>query len=169
MTTRFLLIKHLSLGFGVLLKRENADVGKIYFAETRAAKSVILSHPYLSVAEGLTLSKFVSLGLYEGLFDEQTKEKGREYLENHIKDMHVAENECYGSIMGSHEYQFRISVDQNSFINIPSLAYRSALTSFLTFLSSMVLSVSSILFFTRLFNSVWKASELSCIMSPDMA
>ena len=118
MTTRFLLIKHLSLGFGVLLKRENADIGKIYFAETRAAKSVILSHPYLSVAEGLTLSKFVSLGLYEGLFDEQTKEKGREYLENHIKDMHVAENECYGSIMGSHEYQFRISIDQNSFINI---------------------------------------------------
>ena len=101
MTTRFLLIKHLSLGFGVLLKRENADVGKIYFAETRAAKSVILSHPYLSVAEGLTLSKFVSLGLYEGLFDEQTKEKGREYLENHIKDMHVAENECYGSIMAN--------------------------------------------------------------------
>ena len=118
MTSRFLLIKHLSLGFGVLLKRENADVGKIYFAETKATKSVILSHPYLSVAEGLTLSKFVSLGLYEGLFDEQTKAKGREYLDNHIKDMHVAENECYGSIMGSHEYQFRISIDQNSFINI---------------------------------------------------
>ena len=118
MTSRFLLIKHLSLGFGVLLKRENADVGKIYFAETKATKSVILSHPYLSVAEGLTLSKFVSLGLYEGLFDEQTKIQGREYLDNHIKDMHVAENECYGSIMGSHEYQFRITVDQNSFISI---------------------------------------------------
>ena len=118
MTSRFLLIKHLSLGFGVLLKRENADVGKIYFAETRATKSVILSHPYLSVAQGLTLSKFVSLGLYEGLFDERTKEMGREYLDNHIKDMHVSENECYGSIMGTHEYQFRITIDQNSFINL---------------------------------------------------
>ena len=118
MTVRFLLIKHLSLGFGVLLKRESADVGKIYFAESQSSKSVSLSHPYLSVAEGLTLSKFVSLGLFEGLFDEQTKERGREYLDNHIKDMHVAENECYGSIMGTHEYQFRISIDQNSFINI---------------------------------------------------
>ena len=118
MTSRFLLIKHLSLGFGVLLKRENADVGKIYFAETKATKSVILSHPYLSVAEGLTLSKFVSLGLFEGLFDEQTKERGREYLDGHIKDMHVSENECYGAIMGTHEYQFRITIDQNSFINL---------------------------------------------------
>ena len=118
MTTRYLLIKHLSLGFGVLLKRENADVGKIYFAESRAVKSVILSHPYLSVADNLTLSKFVSLGLYEGLFEEQTKQLGREYLDGHIKDMHVSENECYGSIVGSHEYSFRITIDTNSFITI---------------------------------------------------
>ena len=118
MTTRYLLIKHLSLGFGVLLKRENADVGKIYFAESRAAKSVILSHPYLSVAENLSLSKFVSLGLYDGLFDEQTRVAAQEFLDNHIKDMHVSENECYGSIVDGHEYQFRITIDSNSFINL---------------------------------------------------
>ena len=118
MTSRYLLIKHLSLGFGVLLKRENADVGRIYFAETRQIKSVILSHPYLSVADNLTLSKFVSLGLYEGLFDEQAKEKAQEYLDNHIKDMHVGENECYGSIVGKHEYSFRITIDTNSFITL---------------------------------------------------
>lgn len=118
MTTRYLLIKHLSLGFGVLLKRENADVGKIFFAETRAVKSVILSHPYLSVADNLTLSKFVSLGLYEGLFDDQTKASAREFLDNHIRDMHVSEKECYGSIVDAHEYQFRITIDSNSFINL---------------------------------------------------
>ena len=118
MTTRYLLIKHLSLGFGVLLKRENADVGKIFFAETRAVKSVILSHPYLSVADNLTLSKFVSLGLYEGLFDDQTKASAHEFLDNHIRDMHVSENECYGSIVDAHEYQFRITIDSNSFINL---------------------------------------------------
>lgn len=118
MTTRYLLIKHLSLGFGVLLKRENADVGKIFFAETRAVKSVILSHPYLSVADNLTLSKFVSLGLYEGLFDDQTKASAQEFLDNHIRDMHVSENECYGSIVDAHEYQFRITIDSNSFINL---------------------------------------------------
>ena len=118
MTSRYLLIKHLSLGFGVLLKRENADVGKIYFAEARAVKSVILSHPYLSVADNLTLSKFVSLGLYEGLFDDQIKARAQELLDNSIKDMHVSENECYGSIVDGHEYQFRIMIDTNSFINI---------------------------------------------------
>ena len=118
MTTRYLLIKHLSLGFGVLLKRENADVGKIFFAETKAVKSVILSHPYLSVADNLTLSKFVSLGLYEGLFDDQTKASAQEFLDNHIRDMHVSENECYGSIVDAHEYQFRITIDSNSFINL---------------------------------------------------
>ena len=118
MTTRYLLIKHLSLGFGVLLKRENADVGKIFFAETKAVKSVILSHPYLSVADNLTLSKFVSLGLYEGLFDDQTKASAQEFLDNHIRDMHVSENECYGSIVDVHEYQFRITIDSNSFINL---------------------------------------------------
>ena len=118
MTSRYLLIKHLSLGFGVLLKRENADIGRIYFAETRQVKSVILSHPYLSVADNLTLSKFVSLGLYEGLFEEQSKENAQEYLDNLIKDMHVSENECYGSIVGKHEYSFRITIDSNAFINL---------------------------------------------------
>ena len=118
MTSRYLLIKHLSLGFGVLLKRENADIGRIYFAETRQIKSVILSHPYLSVADNLTLSKFVSLGLYEGLFEQQTKDNAQEYLDNHIKDMHVSENECYGSIVGKHEYSFRITIDSNSFITL---------------------------------------------------
>ena len=118
MTTRYLLIKHLSLGVGVLLKRENADVGKIYFAEAKAAKSVILSHPYLSVADNINLNKFVSLGLYEGLFDDQTKASAQEYLEGHIKDMHVGENECYGSITDGHEHQFRITIDSNSFINL---------------------------------------------------
>ena len=118
MAFRFLIIKHLSLGYGVLLKRENNDLGKIYFADSQSSKSVILSHPYLSVADKLTLNKFVSLGLYEGLFDAETKEKAKEYFDNHIRNMHVSENECYGSIMGSHEYTFRISIDSNSFINL---------------------------------------------------
>ena len=79
MTTRYLIIKHLSLGYGVLLKRENNDLGQIYFADSKSSKSVILSNPYLSVAENLTLSKFVSLGLFEGLFDQTIKKK-----RNHI-------------------------------------------------------------------------------------
>ena len=118
MASRYLLIKHLSLGYGVLLKRENNDLGRIYFADAKSAKSVVLSHPYLSVANNLTLNKFVSLGLYEGLFDNDTKEKAREYLDNRIKNMHLSENECYGSIEGSHEYTFRITIDANSFINL---------------------------------------------------
>ena len=32
--------------------------------------------------------------------------------------MHLSENECYGSIAGSHEYSFRITIDANSFINL---------------------------------------------------
>ena len=118
MSTRFLVIKHLSLGYGVLLKRENNDLGKIYFADSKSTKTVILSHPYLSVADNLSLTKFVSLGLYEGLFDSATKERAKEYIESRIKNMHVSENECYGSIIGSHEYTFRITIDSNSFINL---------------------------------------------------
>ena len=76
------------MGFGVLVKRENNDVGKIYFSDAKSTKSVILSNPYLSVAEGLSLTKFVSLGLYEGLFDNATKEKAKEYIDSHIKNMH---------------------------------------------------------------------------------
>ena len=118
MAVRYLIIKHLSLGYGVLLKRENNDLGKIYFSDAKSSKSVILSHPYLSVAEGLSLNKFVSLGLYEGLFDNAVKEQAQEYLDGHIKNMHLSENECYGSIAGSHEYSFRITIDNNSFINL---------------------------------------------------
>ena len=118
MAIRYLIIKHLSLGYGVLLKRENNDLGKIYFSDAKSSKSVILSHPYLSVAEGLSLNKFVSLGLYEGLFDNAVKKEAQEYLDGHIKNMHLSENECYGSIVGSHEYSFRITIDSNSFINL---------------------------------------------------
>ena len=118
MATRYLIIKHLSLGYGVLLKRENNDSGKIYFAESKSAKTVILSHPYLSVAEKISLNKFVSLGLYEGLFDEDTKRRAKEYIDNRIKNMHLSENECYGAIIGTHEYSFRITIDNNSFITL---------------------------------------------------
>lgn len=118
MATRYLIIKHLSLGYGVLLKRENNDSGKIYFAESKSAKTVILSHPYLSVAEKISLNKFVSLGLYEGLFDDDTKRRAKEYIDNRIKNMHLSENECYGAIIGTHEYSFRITIDNNSFITL---------------------------------------------------
>ena len=118
MANRYLIIKHLSLGYGVLLKRENNDLGKIYFADSQSSKSVILSHPYLAVADKISLNKFVSLGLYEGLFDTDTKERAKEYMDNRIKNMHLSENECYGSIIGTHEYSFRITIDQNSFVTL---------------------------------------------------
>ena len=118
MAVRYLLIKHLSLGFGVLIKRENNDLGKIYFGESQSIKTVILSHPSLSVADNLTLSKFVALGLYEGLFDDATKQKAADYIDNRIKNMHLSENECYGSIIGTHEYSFRITIDSNSMITL---------------------------------------------------
>ena len=118
MAVRYLLIKHLSLGFGVLIKRENNDLGKIYFGESQSIKTVILSHPSLSVADSLTLSKFVALGLYEGLFDDVTKQKAADYIDNRIKNMHLSENECYGSIIGTHEYSFRITIDSNSMITL---------------------------------------------------
>ena len=116
MAVRYLILKHLSLGYGVLIKREANDIGHVYFADAKSSKQVLLSHPNLAVAENITLSKFVSLGLYEGLFDNATKAKGSEYLNGAIKDMHLSENECYGTIVGSKEYSFRITVDSNSFI-----------------------------------------------------
>ena len=32
--------------------------------------------------------------------------------------MHLSENECYGAIIGTHEYSFRITIDNNSFITL---------------------------------------------------
>ena len=118
MAVRYLLIKHLSLGYGVLLKRENNELGKIYFADEKSTKSVSLSNPYLSVADNLSLNKFVSLGLYEGLFDQDTKNRANEYIDNRIKNLHLSEKECYGSIIGTHEYSFRILIDSSSFITL---------------------------------------------------
>ena len=118
MAVRYLLIKHLSLGYGVLLKRENNDLGKIFFADDKTTKSVTLSSPYLSVADNISLNKFVSLGLYEGLFDQDTKNRSKEYIDNRIKNLHLSEKECYGSIIGTHEYSFRILIDSNSFITL---------------------------------------------------
>ena len=118
MASRYLIIKHLSLGYGVLLKRENGDLGTIFFADSASSKTVILSHPYLSVADKISLNKFVSLGLYEGLFDNDTKLRAASYMDNRIKNMHLSEYECYGSIIGTHEYSFRITIDNNSFVNL---------------------------------------------------
>ena len=118
MAVRYLILKHLSLGCGVLIKREPNDVGRVFFADSQSTKNVLLSHPMLSVAENISLSKFVSLRLYEGLFDNETKERAKDYLNGAIKNMHLSENECYGSIVGEKEYSFRIAIDSNSFINL---------------------------------------------------
>lgn len=118
MTVRYLILKHVSLGYGVLIKREPNDIGRVFFADSKSTKNVILSHPLLSVAEGLSLSKFVTLGLYEGLFDSNTKNKAMDYLDGAIKDLHLSENECNGSIVGTKEYSFRIAIDSNSMITL---------------------------------------------------
>ena len=118
MAVRYLILKHVSLGYGMLLKREPNDIGRVFFADDRTTKNIVLSHPLLSVAENISLSKFVSLGLFEGLFDANTKQKANDYLDGAIKNMHLSENECYGTIMGQKEYSFRISIDANSFVTL---------------------------------------------------
>ena len=57
MAVRYLILKHLSLGYGVLLKREASDVGHVFFADTKSTKQVLLSH--LKITEAL-LSRVVS-------------------------------------------------------------------------------------------------------------
>ena len=118
MAVRYLILKHVSLGYGVLIKREPNDIGRVYFADAKSTKNVILSHPLLSVADNISLSKFVTLGLYEGLFDTNTKNKAMDYLDGAVKDLHLSENECNGSIVGTKEYSFRISIDSNSMITL---------------------------------------------------
>lgn len=118
MAVRYLILKHVSLGYGVLIKREPNDIGRVFFADAKSTKNVVLSHPLLSVADNISLSKFVTLGLYEGLFDVNTKNKAMDYLDGAIKDLHLSENECNGSIVGTKEYSFRISIDSNSMITL---------------------------------------------------
>ena len=118
MAVRYLILKHVSLGYGMLLKREPNDIGRVFFADDKTTKNIVLSHPLLSVADNISLSKFVSLGLFEGLFDATTKQKANDYLDGAIKNMHLSENECYGTIMGQKEYSFRISIDTNSFVTL---------------------------------------------------
>ena len=118
MAVRYLILKHVSLGYGVLIKREPNDIGRVFFAEAKSTKNVVLSHPLLSVADNISLSKFVTLGLYEGLFDSNTKNKAMDYLDGAIKDLHLSENECNGSIVGTKEYSFRIAIDSNSMITL---------------------------------------------------
>ena len=118
MAVRYLILKHVSLGYGVLIKREPNDIGRVFFADSKSTKNVILSHPLLSVADNISLSKFVTLGLYEGLFDTNTKNKAMDYLDGAVKDLHLSENECNGSIVGTKEYSFRISIDSNSMITL---------------------------------------------------
>lgn len=119
MTCRYLIVKHLSLGPGVLLKRESNDQGVIYFSGIKSIKSVVLSHPYLSVAQNLNLNQFVTLGLYEGIFNSDVKNSAKEYFDNHITNMHLGESECYGEISdNNHAYSFRITIDNNGFINL---------------------------------------------------
>ena len=72
----------------------------------------------MSVADNMSLTKFVSLGLFEGLFDDGSKKKASSYVDNAIKDMHISENECYGTIVGTKDYSFRIAIDKDSFINL---------------------------------------------------
>ena len=47
MAVRYLILKHVSLGYGILLKREPNDIGRVFFADDRNVKNIVLQRLFI--------------------------------------------------------------------------------------------------------------------------
>ena len=103
----FKVIKHYSLGYGIVTKKENGDIGAVGF-EDGSKKTMMLSNDSISNAN-LTFKDFVSKGLFEHLFDEWSKVKAKDYIsDRHFDRLKIDNDHMEGIVVGTSSYRFKI-------------------------------------------------------------
>lgn len=107
MVIKFPLIKHESMGHGIVIHNDGHRIVEVGFSHD-GIKNLSLDNPFIS-ASYIPVLEFINEELYEYIFDENTKKKATPYISAfNIKSLEVNEYKIFGSVIGTEEYHFSI-------------------------------------------------------------
>lgn len=110
MVIKFPLIKHESMGHGIVIHNDGHRIVEVGFSHD-GIKNLSLDNPFIS-ASNIPVLEFINEELYEYIFDESTKKKATSYISSfNIKSLEVNEHRISGSVFGTEEYHFSIETN----------------------------------------------------------
>ena len=113
MVIKFPLIKHESMGNGIVISNDGHHIIEVGFADD-GVKNLSLDNPFIT-ASNLTVLDFINEELYEYIFDPATKKKAIPYISAfHIKDLQITPNRISGVVLGSGTYHFSIEINMSA-------------------------------------------------------
>lgn len=114
MVIKFPLLKHESMGNGVVIKNNGHHIVEVGFSGD-GIKNLTLDNPFITSCD-ISVLDFINDELYEYLFDDNAKKKAASYIYTHnISQLEIFPNKITGSVHGTHEYRFSIET-KNSHI-----------------------------------------------------
>lgn len=109
MANKFALIKHESMGNGIVIVNNGQRTIEVGFVDD-GIKILTIDNPFISEAH-MTVMEFINDELYEYLFDDHTKAKGRAYNSPFkIQSLEITDSCVTGSVFGTEEYRFTIEI-----------------------------------------------------------
>lgn len=108
----FRLIRHRSLGPGVVLSKEDGTLD-VFFKDKKM--HTILDNSMYFLDKKVNLGEFIKYELYEGIFNEFTKTKAKNYINtNHINRISIQGNKITGIVNGTSQYYVSILTKNNN-------------------------------------------------------
>lgn len=109
MANKFALIKHESMGNGIVISNNGQRTIEVGFVDD-GIKILTVDNPFISETH-MSVMEFINDELYEYLFDAHTKEKGKEYNSPFkIQSLEITDNCVTGSVFGTEEYRFTLEI-----------------------------------------------------------
>ncbi len=107
MSMKFPLIKHDSMGDGVVINHETANILEVGFVHD-GVKKITKDNVFISPSK-MNVIEFIDNELYEYLFDNYTKSKAKNYISPlKMSSLEIEDNKISGIIYGTEPYSFSI-------------------------------------------------------------
>ena len=107
----FPLLKHKSLGPGVVLRNPHDGTVDCYFSD--GLKRIVVDHPYVEKWD-LSITDFIKNQLYDGIFDAYLKEKAKKYIDSdHIQLVDIGDDIINARVKGTKTYNVSISLSNS--------------------------------------------------------
>ena len=107
----FPLLKHKSLGPGVVLRNPHDGTVDCYFSD--GLKKILVDHPYVEKWD-LSITDFIKNQLYEGIFDAYLKKKAEAYIDSErIQLVDIGDDIINARVKGTKTYSVSISLSNS--------------------------------------------------------
>ena len=114
MVIKFPLIKHDSLGNGVVIRKKDDKTLEVGFVSD-GIKTLSIDNAFMTTAD-MGVMDFINDELYEYLFTENDKRKAISYIDPfHIHSLEINYQKITGTVIGTEEYHFQIEA-KDSFV-----------------------------------------------------